>query len=38
MEIIEIRKGIFIGLHKKGEDLKDTQRNTQNGTLNVDLF
>ena len=38
MEIIELIKGVLICLHGKGGGIKDTQRNTQNSLLNIDLF
>ena len=38
MEIIELRKRVRIYSIESEEDLKDTQLNTQNAVLNVDLF
>ena len=39
VKIIEFRKMLIIWLHRKGGgNLKDTQLNTQNAPLNVDLF
>ena len=38
VEIIELRREVIIRLQRKGGVLKETQRNTQNAALNVDLI
>ena len=38
VKTIELRKWVIILMHRRGGVLKDTQRNTQNFKLNVDLF
>ena len=38
MEIIELSKGVLIYCIEREGDLKETERNTQNAALNVDLF
>ena len=38
MEIIELREGKLFDCIKARVDLKDTQQNTQNAALNMNLF